>query len=185
MSSVLNCVACALALTVSEAPLGHASDTTLVSEGARVKVLPASGATAPVIGTVVDLAPDTLVVLTELHEVLAYHSSDLSKVEVSEGEKRKTFLGLGVGFAVGLGAGFVICNADKDANTCGSDADLLGDMTAAVVLLTAAVSAGIGAAVGALIKTERWQEAQYPRQPLVALNLGKDGSVRLAFSLRL
>jgi hypothetical protein len=141
--------------------------------------------TEPVIGTVVDVALNTLIVLSERDEVLAYHSHDLRKIEVSQGEKRKTLLGLGVGFGVGLAAGFVICNADKDANTCGSEADLLGDMTAAAVLLTAAMGAGIGAAVGALIKTERWKEAQLPAPPPVALNVGKDGSVRLAFSLRL
>jgi hypothetical protein len=101
MSSVLNCLACVLALTVSESSLGQASDTTFVSEGARVKVFPASGATAPVIGIVVDMALDTLIVLTELQEVLAYHSSDLSRIEVSEGQKKKTLLGLWAGAGLG------------------------------------------------------------------------------------
>jgi len=137
--------------------------------------------TEPVIGTVVDVALDTLIVLSESEEVLAYHSSDLSKIEVSEGEKKKTLLGIGMGFGVGLGAGFVICGADE--RNCKES--FLGDMTAATVLLTAALGASVGAIVGSLIKTERWQEAAFPAPPTVALSVGRDGSVRLAFSLRL
>lgn len=185
MRSVWSCVACVLALTVLDASLLRASDTTFVSSGARVKLFRTAQGTEPVIGTVVDIAFDTLIVLSQREEILAYHANDLSKIEVSEGEKRKTLLGLGVGFGVGLGAGFVICNADKDANTCGSEADLLGDMTAAVVLLMAATGAGIGAIVGSFIKTERWQEGAIPASPPVAVNVGTDGSVQLAFSLRL
>ena len=43
----------------------------------------------------------------------------------------------------------------------------------------------LGTGIGALIKTERWKEAEFPAPPPVALNVGRDGSVRLAFSLRL
>ena len=90
-----------------------------------------------------------------------------------------------VGFGVGLAAGFAICNADNDAYTCGSEADLLGDFTVAVIFMTAALGDGVGAIVGSFIKTERWQEAALPASPPVALNVGKDGSVGLVFSLRL
>lgn len=185
MSCVWTCVACVLALAASDVSLLEASDTTFVSEGARVKVFRTAEGAEPVIGTVVDVAFDTLIVLSEREEILAYHASDLSKIAVSEGEKNKILLGLGVGLGVGLGAGFVICNADKDANTCGSEADLLGDMTAAVVLLTTLLGGGMGAVVGSLIKTERWTEADFPAQPPVTVNVGTDGSVRLVFSLRL
>lgn len=185
MASVWSCVACALALTVSEASPLQASDTTFVSSGARVKLFRAAEGTEPVIGTVVDVALDTLILLSEREEVLSYHASDLSKIEVSEGEKKKTLLGFGVGFGVGLATGFAICNADRDAHTCGSDADLLGDLTPAVILMTAALGGGVGAIVGSFIKTERWQEAALPAPPPVALSVGKDGSLGLVFSLRL
>lgn len=185
MAGVWKCVACALALAVSEASPLQASDTTFVSEGARVRVFPSVEGTEPVIGTVVDVALDTFIVLSEREEVLSYHDSKLSKIEVSEGEKKKTLLGFGVGFGVGLAAGFAICNADKDAHTCGSEADLLGDLTGVVILMTAALGGSVGAIVGSFIKTERWQKATLSASPPVALNVGKDGSMGLVFSLRL
>lgn len=36
-----------------------------------------------------------------------------------------------------------------------------------------------------MIKSDQWVDAEMPAPPPVALNVGKDGSVRLAFSLRL
>jgi len=34
-------------------------------------------------------------------------------------------------------------------------------------------------------RSDRWVDAQMPAPPPVAIGIGKDGSVRLAFSLRL
>jgi hypothetical protein len=53
-------------------------------------------------------------------------------------------------------------------------------------LALTAIGAGIGAGIGALIRTERWREASIPASPPpIGLGFGVDGSVRLAFSLRL
>ena len=171
-----------IALLLTCASALSAQDTAFVSEGSRVKIFPSVEGAEPVIGTVVDVALDTLIVLSEREEVLAYHSSDLWKIETSEGEKKKKLLGLGVGAGAGLVTGLVICAADE-AN-CDKWFEP-GDATAAYVLLTTALGGGLGAVVGSLIKTERWVEAAFPAPPTVALNVGKDGSVRLAFSLRL
>jgi hypothetical protein len=173
-SSVALLLACASAL--------FAQATVFVSEGSRVKIFPSVEGAEPVIGTVVDVALDTLIVLSEREEVLAYRSSDLWKIEVSEGEKKKTFLGLWAGAGVGLATGLLICAADEANCETWSGT---GDATAAVVLLTTVLGGGVGALVGSLIKTERWEEASFPNPPPVAFGIGKDGSVRLAFSLRL
>jgi len=57
------------------------------------------------------------------------------------------------------------------------------------ILAYAAIGGLVGVGVGALIDLviigERWKEADMPPPPPVTLSVGKDGSVRLAFSLRL
>lgn len=173
---------CSTALLLAVASALSASDTTFVHQGSRVNVYPATQGTNPVIGTVVDVALDTMIVLSEGEEVLTYHSSDLSKIEVSEGEKKKTFLGLWAGAGVGLATGLIMCGADEANCETWSGT---GDATAAVLLLTTVLGGGVGALVGSFIKTERWEEAAFPAPPPIALSVGKDGSVRLALSLRL
>ncbi len=173
---------CAFALILSGASTLQASDTTLVSRGARVKVFPAQPGAKAITGNVADLAFDTLIVLPEGGgEALTFDPRDLRKIEVSQGKKGNALLGLAVGAGVGVGLGLAICSYDEWAG-CRFEGN---DLTGASVALAAAVFGGIGAGVGALIKTERWTDAQLPEPPPVALGVGKDGSVRLAFSLRL
>jgi hypothetical protein len=133
----------------------------------------------PVTGGVTKLSYDTLVILPEGNgSALTFYRSDLRKIEVSQGKKKSyTLIGLASGVAVGVGVGLAACSGGN----CNGDYD----GTAAVTALSAVVFGGLGAGVGALIKTERWKEAELPTPPPVALNIGKDGSVRLAFLLRL
>ncbi len=165
-------LACASALS--------AQDTTLVSQGARVKVFPAMTGAEPVIGEVVKLAYDTLVIMPKGNGLAqTFYSSDLRKIEVSQG-KGKTYQVIGFlgGVAVGAGLGLASCSGDE-----------CGDLTALAIISYAGLGGLVGVGVGALIDLviigERWKEADMPPPPPVALNVGKDGSVRLAFSLRL
>jgi len=62
------------------------------------------------------------------------------------------------------------------------------DLTVLSVLTHAGIGGLVGAGIGALIDLsigERWKEADMRPPPPVALNVGQDGSVRLAFSIRL
>lgn len=68
---------------------------------------------------------------------------------------------------------------------CSEESACEGGAPGVVAAVSAALFGGMGTGVGALIKTERWKEAELPAQPPVALNVGRDGSVRLAFSLTL
>jgi drug/metabolite transporter (DMT)-like permease len=56
---------------------------------------------------------------------------------------------------------------------------------AAGALIGAVAGFGIGVVIGSRFKSDRWVEAEFPSPPPVTLNVGKDGSVRLAISLRL
>ncbi len=175
--------ACSAALLLACANALVAQDTTFVHQGARVKVFPAQPGAKAITGNVADLAFDTLIVLPEGGgETLTFDPHDLRKIEVSQGKKGNALLGLAVGAGVGFTAALVICKADAGADTCGGSGQIIGDATALVAAGAAVIGGGFGAGVGALIKTERWTDAQLPP---VALNVGQDGSVRLAFSLRL
>ena len=175
-------IAGSIALLLTCASVSSAQDTTLVSRGARVKVFPAQPGAKAITGNVADLAFDTLIVLPEGGGgALTFDPHDLRKIEVSQGKKGNALLGLAVGAGVGFTAALVICKADEGACTGG----FFGDITAYITVGAAVIGGGTGAGVGALIKTERWTDAQVPAPPPVAVNLGKDGSVRLAFSLRL
>ena len=148
-----------------------------------MKVFPAMTGAEPVIGEVVKLAYDTLVIVPKGNgSAQTFYSSDLRKIEVSQGTRSEWLRGGWIGAASGSVAGVILgavsCNEPKGFLSCSSPSG------AALVLgvLGGAVGFGMGAGVGALIKTERWEDAHLPP---VALNVGHDGSVRLAFSIRL
>ena len=171
-----NAILTASLLVAVSGPL-DASDTTFVSQGDRVKLFPTQPGAKAITGNVADLAFDTIVVVPEEGgEALTFDSRDLRKLEVSQGKKGNALLGLAVGLGVGVGVGIASCSGE---NACE------GGAPGVVAAVGAAFFGGLGAGVGALIKTERWKVAQFPAPPPVALGIGKDGSVRLAFSLRL
>lgn len=127
-----------------------------------------------------ELEAGTLVLLPESGgTTVAIPTSDLEQIAVSQGRKSNAILGLVVGAGVGVASAVVLsiwaCNADDDGCTS-------GQVVGGSLALTA-IGAGLGVGIGALIKTERWKEASI--QPRVGLDFGRDGSVRLAFALRL
>ncbi len=160
-----------------------AADTTFVHRGDRVRLQAPRISSGQLVGEVTQLEGDTLVLLSEGGgSIIPIPTSDLEQIAVSQGRKSNAILGLLVGAGVGIAsaAGLAIwaCNADDDGCTS-------GQVVGGVVALSA-IGAGLGAGIGALIKTERWREASIPASPPpVGLGFGDDGSVRLAFSLRL
>ncbi len=192
----LRSTACAAALLLVCASALQASDTTFVSQGARVRVkfeqekpvVDRRGAVSyhldvvRLIGDITGLESDTLILLPEDGgSALTIPRSRIEQVQLSQGKKSNWLKGGWIGaasaFAIGAALGAAVC-ADVG---CDDDA-------AAVALALGGVSAigfGLGAGIGALSKSERWADAELPAPPPVALGVGKDGSVRLAFSLRL
>lgn len=127
-----------------------------------------------------ELDAGTLVLLPESGgATVAIPTSDLEQIAVSQGRRSNAILGLvvgaGVGIASAVGLSIWACNADDDGCTT-------GQVVGGSLTLTA-IGAGLGAGIGALIKTERWREASIPAR--VGLGFGRDGSVRLAIALRL
>jgi hypothetical protein len=179
--SIRGSAAFAIALLLACASALSASDTTFVSRGARVKVFPSTEGTKPVIGEVVQLTYDTLVIVPEGNgSAQTFYPGDLRKIEVSQGKKSNVGKGAWIGAAAGAVSGFIIGYAGGPNNYCTE----VG-CGAALAAVFGAGGALVGMGVGVALSGERWAEAELPAPPPVALNIGKDGSVRLAFSLRL
>lgn len=180
--------ACSAALLLVCTTALAASDTTLVSEGARVRVkfdqetqvtdrygtVSYSSESVRLIGEVSVLESNSLALLPEdADESLNIPHDDIEKIEVSLGKKwdpdRGAIVGFGTMLVVGLAWSIFL------PSSCLEDA---GCLVPLVVL---------GASLGwiAAQPRERWKEAQLPSPRPVALNVGKNGSVLLAFSLRL
>ena len=172
--------ACAAALLFVCANALFASDTTFVSQGARVKVFPFGS--RPVIGEVAKLSYDTLVILPEGNgSALTFHRRDWRKIEIYQGKKSKWLKGGLIGGGGGLAVGLALGLAAQEICDYGCES-----YPAVGAALGTAFGFGVGAGIGALNTSgERWKEVELPAPPPVALNVGKDGSVRLAFSLRL
>lgn len=179
--SIRRSTVCAAVLLLACANALSASDTTFVSQGARVKLFPSQPGAKTITGNITDLMSDTLVVVPEGGgDPLTFDRLGLRKIEVSQGKKGNALLGLGVGTAVGAAFALIACETSDSG--CWIDGT---NYTAGVTAVFAVGLGGLGAGVGALIKTERWKEAEMLAPPPVALNVGRDGSVRLAFALRL
>ena len=171
--------ACAAALLLACFSSLHASDTTFVSQGARVKIFPSMEGTKPVIGEMVQLTYDTLVIVPEGNgPAQTFYPGDVRKIEVSQGKRSNVGKGAWIGAAAGAVAGFIIGYAQGPTDVCTEFG-----CGAALGAVFGAGGALVGMGVGAATSGERWVEAEMPATPPVALNVGKDGSVRLAFSL--
>jgi hypothetical protein len=136
----------------------------------------------PVTGQVIRLSNDTLVIAPKGNgSALAFYRDDLRKIEMVQGKKSNWLKGGIIGGGVGLAAFAIGAGAGSGDDSLCSDAGCIATVTA----LGAGIGFAIGAGIGALSKSDRWVEAEFPAAPPVALNVGKDGSVRLAFSVRL
>lgn len=134
-------------------------------------------------GAVASWKPDTLVLDVGKGTQTAIPRSQISKLEVSQGNKSNFWKGAWIGAAAGFVAGFGTTALICSGSNCYSDGSDLWFALAGGALV-APLGAGIGAGVGAANKSDRWEEV--PAQPRpVALRLGRDGSVGLALSLRL
>ncbi len=148
--------------TLLSIPLQAQSE--VLPAGTRVRIWPACPAPsessakpcAPVVGRLLRI--DTAGVLMQRGgappETLPLGSS--TRLEVSEGSRHHTLLGLGAGAVVGFGTGMILASrAGCDSGIFGSaerEDDLCGAYGVALP-----VGAVLGAVVGRLIRSERWR----------------------------
>ena len=95
--------------------------------------------------------------------------SDLAKLEISRGKKGHWLAGTLIGTGVGIGVGLLAASANN-VDDPASDDPIEGiahsvseqGMDLSIVFLSTLAGAGLGALVGALIKTEQWEEVAIP-----------------------
>jgi len=134
-----------------------------VHPGMRVRLTFAPDAgtdrTTRVVGTLMRLGPDSVAVYDqERLAVVAAALGAAQRLEASRGRHsragRGALLGLAAGAAAGIGSGLIVCAAEA----CTSSGGDWGGIVIGVLGLGGALAGtGIGALVGAMIRSERWE----------------------------
>ncbi len=167
--STTSLILAGLILTLGQnAPALEAGAGPQVGRGARVRVMTRNNPGKPVIGTVFAVTSDSLDLTMERGAFLSFRRADISSVELSIGEKRKTKKGAAIGAAIGAGIGLLALNGDEfDYDYYGnpwSDTDVFSSFTFG--------GAFWGAVLGYRARTDRWMAASLESE---------DGSDRTAF----
>lgn len=130
-------------------------------------------------GTVVTAGADSVVMsLDKGAQRAPFALAGLSRVEVSRGEKGHTAAGIGLGFLAGAGIGALIGVKD----TQGEDSLEVWMNVLAWSGIGAGVGMLVGGVIGAVYKTEKWE--QVPVES-IAMSAGtnRDGGVSLMLSM--
>jgi hypothetical protein len=146
----------------------------------RVRVTVSGDGSGQVVGRYLRTAGDTIWIDTGLaHGPSPIVVDQIRRFEVSRGQRSNAGRGALIGGAVGLGIGLVsvISAASEDD---GWFEPSTGEYAAGVAVLTA-MGSGIGAGIGALIRTEKWEAV-----PVAGLTVTRGASpgLRLGLSMR-
>jgi hypothetical protein len=130
-----------------------------VEPGTRVRVKAPPLQPDWVRGTVVGWESGSLVLEPEKPDVLGdtpltLARDQITRLDVHRGSKSRALLGAGIGFGVGAALGFAAC-AGNTGSPCTNDAG--EGSPAGFALALGGVGAGLGALVGLLFRTDRWE----------------------------
>lgn len=154
-----------------------AQQATPIAPGDRVRVTAPAVNPGPLHGTVVSMDPDSVVLEVEgREEPLAFSAASITALDVSRGQKGEAVLGGILGGIAGVILGVSVYNGSKE--DCGPEDSLceLGNFDdSLVVLALAGVGAGVGALIGSLFKSERWEAVPLDEIHVTALPLYRGG----------
>ena len=139
---------------------GHAqANTTTLAPGARIRVQQGS---QTVTGTLLSLDSAGLVIVTGKADSVTVPRASITAVEVSTGTRSHAGKGALIGLGTGLLTGVVVGIASSGSD----DGDFFdfssGEWAAGVGLTGAVIGTGVGAIVGAVIRTDKWAPAVLP-----------------------
>jgi hypothetical protein len=158
-----------------------AAQTTPVDPGSRVRIArpcadaaAASVVCAPLLGTLVSWSGDTILVRDGDGQEHTFRADQSVRVSVGR-ERRRTVLGLGIGAAAGLVAGFALAEGCK--NDPGADDPELCNLGYLAVI----PGAGLGALIGSRIRSTSWVSVPMGG---TAVELGSGGPRTFTLGLR-
>jgi hypothetical protein len=153
---------------------GLAQTVPTIVPGARIRFALPPG-TPVVLGTAIEARQDTLLVRREESgDTVALPLSQLVRLDISGGTQTHALRGAGIGFLAGAIVGAIAgqssdrkCSSSMESSgwlTCGQNAGY-GAIGLGVL------GAGIGAIVGWVNPTERWQPVALPGNPAIAVQV--------------
>lgn len=155
--------------------VASAQDAPLMTSGSRLRVSTRVG--APLVGLLqsTDATSMTLDVAGQGATTIA--RSDVVRVELSTGQRSRARQGLLVGALVGTGLGILLGQSNDSPEGCDG-----WDCGTSAVLVGAAAGVALGAGVGALLKTEGWEDV--PANAVRLSFVPARGGVRAALTVR-
>ena len=156
-------------LSLSPAGLAGQTATSPIPADSRIRVTTHAGPGLEYVGSLDAWRGDSLEMSGSGLNHQAIPLSDLAKLEISRGRKGHWLVGALIGTGVGLGAGLLATSANNADDPASNDpisgaAGAIAEQTfdVGIVFVSTLAGAGIGALVGALIKTEKWEEVPIP-----------------------
>jgi len=150
-----------------------------IETGSRIRVTAPALGVDKLVGTSVEVdATRIRVQADDQAAAMTISLTEVTRLEVSQGRKSNALAGLGIGFLGGAAiGGLVAMQFDEEG----------GDSSQGQYFLFGAVVGGaafgaIGAGIGALVKTERWEEVPLDRLRVSIVPL-RDGRLALGLSV--
>jgi hypothetical protein len=146
---------CAIGLVAMVTSQGTAQDVGHL--GPRVRVRVWTPLNEPQVGTLIDLRRDTLLLETEEADTVHIARAAVTRFEVSQGRRSHVGQGVLIGAVAAGATGYLLGKGLDHTSVCTSGCEW------AVAAPFAAGGAVLGALVGALARTEHWQDVSADR----------------------
>jgi hypothetical protein len=134
------------------------------------------------------MARSDTIAVTVGESTVAYKLNGLSQLEVSSGTASHWLAGAAIGFLVGGTAAFLFLNGGGSTSLCdqsaNQDAIRLQECIGVAALVGGVPGAGLGALIGALVRTERWHDVALDRLR-VGLTPQRLSGLRLSITVKL
>ena len=124
-----------------------------------------------------------VITLEVAESTTSYTLGTVSQLQVSRGYRSHALVGAGAGFLIGAGVTYFVLNSGGSTSLCdrsaNQDAYSSGECLG-LAALGALGGAGLGAIIGALVRTERWQDVPIER---LRFNVAPQGDIEFNLSV--
>jgi hypothetical protein len=181
---LLRCAVPALAGETTALEPGTRVRLTLPCDDARPTPTGSGGATCRIEGRLDHLGPDGIT-LAGASSSTRHPLASVTRIEISRGERSRWLAGAGAGLVVGAVGTYVALDRGGSTNPCDPSAnqDAIGQGSCLGLAAAGGLAgAGLGALVGSLFRSERWEEVPEDRWR-VSLGPGPGAPIQLSVTL--